>query len=79
MLLTRKSTSINGDSPSALVASLARASTADIERAWDAVRHAARRKAIQRRGMRADWSWSKPAAEFAALYDALANPEYASR
>ncbi len=37
-------------------------------RAW---RHAGRRKAIQRRGMSPDWSWSGPAAEFAELYREL--------
>jgi len=37
-------------------------------RAW---RHAGRRKAIQRRGMTPDWSWSAPAAEFVELYREL--------
>lgn len=34
-------------------------------RAW---RHAGRRKAIQRRGMRADWSWSEPGEQFVDVY-----------
>lgn len=37
-------------------------------RAW---RHAGRRKAIQRRGMTPDWSWTAPAAEFESLYREL--------
>ncbi len=38
-------------------------------RAW---RHPRRRRAIQRRGMRRDWSWAGPAAEFADLYRRVA-------
>lgn len=37
-------------------------------RAW---RHAARRKAIARRGMREDWSWEAPAAAHVAHYERL--------
>ncbi len=37
-------------------------------RAW---RHAGRRKAIQRRGMSPDWSWTGPAGEFVELYREL--------
>jgi starch synthase len=42
-----------------------------LHRAVRAVRHAARRKAIQRRGMTTDWSWKSPAAEHLALYEGL--------
>lgn len=37
-------------------------------RAW---RHAGRRKAIQRRGMTPDWSWTDPARQFVDLYREL--------
>lgn len=37
-------------------------------RAW---RHAGRRRAIQRRGMTPDWSWSAPADQFVDLYSEL--------
>jgi len=39
-----------------------------MHRALRAVRHPARRKAIQRRGMERDWSWAEPAQEFLELY-----------
>lgn len=42
-----------------------------LHRALRAVRHAGRRKAIQRRGMTPDWSWSDPAAQFVDLYREL--------
>jgi starch synthase len=42
-----------------------------LHRAVRAVRHNARRKALQRRGMQADWSWELPAREHLRLYDDL--------
>jgi starch synthase len=42
-----------------------------LHRALRAWRHAGRRKAIQRRGMTPDWSWSAPAAQFVDLYREL--------
>ena len=42
-----------------------------LHRTLRAVRHAGRRKAIQRRGMTPDWSWAGPAAEFVELYREL--------
>lgn len=45
-----------------------------MHRALRAVRHAGRRKAIQRRGMSADWSWNEPAVEYGRLYEELAAP-----
>ncbi|MEJ7801471.1 MAG: glycogen/starch synthase, partial [Ilumatobacter sp.] len=38
-----------------------------VHRALRGVRHADRRKAMQKRGMTTDWSWGEPAAEFVAL------------
>jgi starch synthase len=43
-----------------------------IHRGLRAVRHAGRRRALQRRGMQTDWSWTTPAEDFAALYQRLA-------
>lgn len=40
-----------------------------LHRALRAVRHAGRRKAIQRRGMERDWSWTEPAQQFLSLYE----------
>lgn len=40
-------------------------------RSLRAVRHAGRRKSIQRRGMNTDWSWTAPAAEFVTLYNSM--------
>jgi len=42
-----------------------------LHRALRAVRHAGRRRAIQRRGMTPDWSWTGPAAQFLDLYREL--------
>lgn len=42
-----------------------------MRRAVRAVRHVGRRKAIQRRGMSADWSWATPAAGYISLYEGL--------
>lgn len=42
-----------------------------LHRSLRAVRHAGRRKAIQRRGMSPDWSWTAPAAQFIELYREL--------
>lgn len=42
-----------------------------LHRAVRALRHAGRRKAIQRRGMTTDWSWSAPADEHIDLYKTL--------
>ena len=42
-----------------------------LHRAARATRHAARRRAIQRRGMSVDWSWRDPAADHIALYREL--------
>lgn len=42
-----------------------------IHRALRAWRHAGRRKAIQKRGMAPDWSWSGPAQEFLDLYSEI--------
>jgi starch synthase len=42
-----------------------------LHRAVRALRHPARRKAIQRRGMSADWSWAEPAAENLRYYTEL--------
>jgi starch synthase len=42
-----------------------------LHRGLRAVRHAGRRKAIQRRGMTPDWSWLAPAEEFVELYREL--------
>ena len=39
-----------------------------IHRATRAVRQPARRKALQRRGMSADWSWNQPAHDHVAIY-----------
>lgn len=39
-----------------------------IHRALRAHRHASRRKAIRRRGMTTDWSWSAPAQQYVDLY-----------
>ena len=39
-------------------------------RAW---RHFGRRRAMQRRGMQRDWSWTDPAMEFRDLYDEIVN------
>ena len=39
-----------------------------LHRAARAIKQPARRKALQRRGMTADWSWAHPAAEHIALY-----------
>ena len=39
-----------------------------VHRAARAVKQPARRRALQRRGMTADWSWTHPAAEHIALY-----------
>ena len=42
-----------------------------LHRGVRAVRSTPRRRAIQRRGMRADWSWESPAAEHMAIYEEL--------
>ena len=42
-----------------------------VHRALRGVRHAGRRKAMQKRGMTTDWSWGEPAAEFVALYEEI--------
>jgi starch synthase len=42
-----------------------------LHRGLRAVRHAGRRRAIQRRGMTPDWSWTGPATEFVDLYREL--------
>ena len=42
-----------------------------LHRAARAVKQPARRKALQRRGMGTDWSWTHPAAEHIALYHEL--------
>ncbi len=43
-----------------------------LHRGVRAVRLGRRRAAIQRRGMAADWSWDRPAAEYRSLYEGLA-------
>jgi starch synthase len=43
-----------------------------VHRAVRAWRHKQRRQAIQRRGMRKDWSWARPARRHIALYDEIA-------
>ena len=40
-----------------------------LHRALRAHRHAGRRKAIQKRGMTHDWSWTEPTKQFIALYE----------
>ncbi len=52
--------------PAALVDAVHRAA-----RAW---RNRPRREAIQRRGMTADWSWTRPAAQIVDLYEDLLTP-----
>ena len=42
-----------------------------LHRALRATRHAGRRKALQRRGMTADWSWAEPASQYIDLYRQL--------
>jgi len=42
-----------------------------LHRGVRAVRHARRKRAIQKRGMSVDWSWELPAASYAALYARL--------
>lgn len=42
-----------------------------IHRSLRAVRHAGRRKSLQRRGMTADWSWSEPAQHYVTIYNEL--------
>jgi starch synthase len=42
-----------------------------VHRATRAVRQPARRKALQRRGMGADWSWAQPAIDHLAIYREL--------
>jgi starch synthase len=45
-----------------------------LTRAIDAWREPARRRALQERGMRHDWSWRVPARHYAALYEGLLPP-----
>lgn len=42
-----------------------------LHRGLRSVRHAGRKKAIQRRGMTTDWSWSVPASRFVEIYQDL--------
>jgi len=42
-----------------------------LHRALRAVRHAGRKKSLQRRGMTADWSWDKPAQRYIDVYQGL--------
>lgn len=44
-----------------------------LHRALRAWRHAGRRRAMQRRGMQRDWSWTAPAVEFRDLYEEIIN------
>lgn len=46
-----------------------------IHRSLRAVRHAGRKRAIQRRGMTVDWSWTVPAQEYIAVYRRLIDAE----
>ena len=42
-----------------------------LHRATRAVKNASRRRALQRRGMSSDWSWTNPAAEHLTLYRSI--------
>jgi starch synthase len=42
-----------------------------LHRAIRAVKQPARRKALQRRGITTDWSWTQPATDHIALYGEL--------
>ncbi len=55
-----------------VASSIDESGTVDVlHRALRGVRHAGRRKAIQKRGMTHDWSWTDPTAEFIALYEEI--------
>lgn len=45
-----------------------------LHRSLRGVRHAGRRRALQRRGMTTDWSWTNPANEYLAVYHDVINP-----
>ncbi len=42
-----------------------------LHRGLRGVRHGGRRRALQRRGMTHDWSWTEPAARYVELYDSV--------
>jgi len=45
-----------------------------LHRSLRAVRHAGRKKALQRRGMTTDWSWNEPAERYIDVYRELTTP-----